>query len=189
MAKNSNPQGKGLVPVMQSIEEFRPRALLPPKHIEQVARELFSSLFVLNSEFKFSPVADTSYWIYRVDGKFKLFMLAPRQWSGGPPGPFIGECRLHDDITWTFRLDPDAANDPSLAEVLEREWAALVATFEQAETLEDALPRYVAELPFYRRVLAYGLGRSLRASMAHAGILELSYAQSKQLLAGCLPEF
>ena len=59
-SKNPNPQGKGLVPVLDSITASRTTVSVPPKHIEQISSELFTSLFVLHSQFQFKPVVGKS---------------------------------------------------------------------------------------------------------------------------------
>ena len=182
MQKIPNPQGKGLVPVLRDLARSRPASPPPPKQIDQIAGELFTSLFVLSSEFAFRPVVGRSYWLYRIDGKFKLLLLAPDDWSAGHPGRFIGECVLREDVTWTLTLDGEAARDASLLRRLEDERRRLQGSLEEAHSLEEAMPVYVASLPFYRRLLAYGLGGSLRLSMQAAGINTLGYDEARGLL-------
>ena len=53
MPRNPNPQGKGLVPVLQGLQHQWQQPVLLPKQIDQIEMELFTSLFVLQSEFKF----------------------------------------------------------------------------------------------------------------------------------------
>ena len=182
MVRNPNPQGKGLTPVLQFIEQTRAAVHVPPKQIDQVSGELFTSLFVLKSEFLFKPVISKSYWLYRTGNKLKLFQISPHQWTAGYPGKFIGECILQEDITWTLELDDDAAEDESLIRLIAEQRQQLQQSLEEAEKLEDALPVYVTSLPFYRRVMAFGLAASLRLSMEAAGINQLSYYEAKALL-------
>lgn len=180
--KDPNPQGKGLSPVLDSLTQSRPGIVVPPKQIDQISSELFTSLFVLKSECRFRPVVGKSYWLYRIDGRFKLLMLPPDQWSAGHPGRFIGECVLQEDITWTLTLDEDAAEDESLLNLIEEERWRLEQSLEEAGTVEDALPGYIASMPFYCRLLVYGLCSSLRLSMRAAGINTLTYEEAKGLL-------
>ena len=58
--KRPNPQGKGLVPILDSLVQSRASISVPPKHIEQITSELFTSLFVLHSQFQFKPVIGRS---------------------------------------------------------------------------------------------------------------------------------
>lgn len=180
--KVPNPQGKGLSPVLEGLSQSRPGINVPPKQIDRISSELFTSLFVLKSEFHFRPVVGKRYWLYQIGDRFKLFMLPPDQWSAGHPGRFIGECVLQEDITWTLTLDEEAAEDESLLNLIEEERRRLEQSLEEADTVEDALPEYIASMPFYCRLLAYGLGSSLRLSARAAGINALSYEEAKGVL-------
>ena len=104
--KKPNPQGKGLSTVLDALVDSQVKTSLPPKNIDQVSSELFTSLFVLNTNFEFRPVAGNSYWLYHTNDKFKLFSTAPNAWACGQPGIFIGECVLQNDVTWTIQLRP-----------------------------------------------------------------------------------
>ena len=183
MSKNPNPQGKGLVPILQSLANAQPRIRVPPKQIRRIASELFTSLFVLGSEFKFQPVIGKSYWLYRVGDRFKLMLIAPCDWSCGYPGQLIGECVLQEDVTWTLTLDAHAAEDRKLMALVSEQHRALQAALESADTLEEALPAYNASMRYHSRVLAYGLVASLKASMHGAGIARLSYRDALSLIA------
>ena len=183
MQKDPNPQGKGISPVLQDLARSRSTIPLPPKHIDQVSSELFTSLFVLNSEFNFRPVAGRSYWLYRLEEKFKLLLLGPDDWTAGHPGKFIAECVLREDVTWTLTLDESAARDENLLQFIEEQRKRLQADLEKAVSLEEAMPAYIPSLDFYRRLLAFGLGGSLRASLRAAGIHALTWNEAKGLLA------
>jgi hypothetical protein len=183
MQNDPNPQGKGISPVLQGLAQNRPAFPLPPKQIDQVSGELFTSLFVLNSDFSFRPVAGRSYWLYRMDGKFKLLLLSPGDWSAGHPGQFIAECILQEDVTWTLTLDAEASRDACLRQYIDNERQRLQADLEKAGSLEEAMPDYMPSLTFYRRLLAFGLGSSLRASLRAAGINALTWNEAKGLLA------
>ncbi len=180
--KDPNPQGKGLSPVLDGLAQSRPGIVVPPKQIDQISSELFTSLFVLKSEFRFRPVVGKSYWLYRTDGRFKLLMLPPDKWSAGHPGQFIGECVLQEDITWTLTLGEEAAADESFLRLIEEERNRLESSLREADAVEDAMPEYIASMPFYCRLLAYGLGGSLRSSMRAAGINALTYEEARGLL-------
>jgi hypothetical protein len=183
MPKTPNPQGKGLVPVLQGLEQHRVRASLPPKHIDQISLELFTSLFVLQSEFRFNPVPGQEYWMYMRKGGFTLSLVAPAEWHGKMPGRSIGRCILQDDRTWTLELDAPVAADTTFMAGIEKRRLAFQQTLENAETLEDILPVYDDSLGYYGKVLAFILGKSLRTSMQLSGIAALGYEQAKGLLA------
>jgi hypothetical protein len=179
--KNPNPQGKGLVPVLDSLAASRPTATVPPKHIEQVSSELFTSLFVLHSQFQFKPVVGKSYWLYRKDGAFKLSLISPEEWRGGF-GQYVGECQLQSDITWTLKLDDQAARDTQLMQLIASRRAEFEAKLQATDSLQQILPVFDASLPFYQRVFASALAHSLGVSMRKSGIAGLSYDKAKGLL-------
>lgn len=184
MPENPNPQGKGQVPVLAALAEGqRAAAAAPAKHVEQVSVELFTSLFVLESEFHFQPVAGESYWLYQKEGRFRLSPIPPQDWSPTVYGRYIGECQLQEDMSWTLMLCDEAAEDPALMRYLEERRARFEEDLEAADTLEDALPVHESSLPFYQRAYAYGLANSLGASMEQSGIRELSYNEARGLLA------
>ena len=180
--KNPNPQGKGLVPILDSIAACRPAAAaVPAKHIEQISSELFTSMFVLNSQFLFKPVVGQSYWLYRKGQVFKLSLISPQEWGGGF-GQYVGYCQLHADITWTLALDAEAAKDTELMQLIAARRGEFEAKLQTVETLEQILPVFDASLPFYQRVFASALAHSLGVSMRKSDINNLSYQQTKKLL-------
>lgn len=181
--KQPNPQGKGLVPVMDSLAASRARIDVPPKQIDQISSELFTSLFVLHSKFQFKPVTGKVYYLYRRHKQgFHLSMIAPQEWGGTGFGQFIGECVLQQDITWTLSLDSDAARDKELLALIETQRRQFETAMRDAETVDDVLPVYLESLPFYQRVFASALANSLKQSMQKSGIQGLSYVQARGLL-------
>lgn len=182
MNKIPNPQGKGLVTAFASLEENRVMVSVPPKHIDQVSNELFTSLFVLQSRFHFKPVVGRPYWLYRRDNRFDLSLVSPREWNGSRDTEVIGECELQADMTWVLQLDPQAAADDELMAYIEDRRRKFEQALASAATLDFAMPYYVAELPFYQRVFASVLACSLRDSMAKSNISGLNYAQARGLL-------
>ena len=183
MPENPNPQGKGLRPVMAFLEESRAPALMAqPKQIKQISLELFTSLFVLESDFKFKPVRGSNYWLYQKNGRFWLSPIRPDEWDERVYGRYIGECELHEDMTWSLEMCEEAAEDQALMASLEQRWEAFEEAMEESETVEDALPRYQGQMPFYQRAYAFALAHSLRASMQGSGIQALSYREAQAQL-------
>jgi hypothetical protein len=177
-----NPQGKGLVPVLNDVASSWPRIDVPPKKIDQIAGELFTSMFVLESEFAFRPVAGKDYYLYRKDGRFRLSLVGPDQWGGGLFGRFIGRCVLERDITWTLEMDERAAKDQQLNEFIQIRKRDFETLLETAEQLGDTLPVYCESLPYYQRLFASALANSLGKSMQLSGIKDLTYNEVKGLL-------
>lgn len=185
-SKSPNPQGKGLVPVLESLMQTRKNLAVPAKDILQIANELFTSLFVLNSQIKFKPVVGRTYWLYRKDGIYGLSLIAPEQWSPSHYGQFIGACELQPDLTWTLELSGQCRGDLALMAEITQQWERFDEKLNTAEHIDDLLPVYIATLPFYSRVLASALAHSLGQSMQKGGISGLSFdqARSKMLPAG-----
>lgn len=183
MPENPNPQGKGLVPVLAQLSSVRAAAQhVPAKHIEQISNELFTSLFVLESEFKFKAVAGRSYWLYRKNGRFWLSPIGPHEWGPEQYGQYIGECMLHEDITWTLELSEEASEDQELIQYLQDKKDAFEKQLEEAEAVEDILPGHRKDFGFYRRAYAFALAHSLGVSMEKSGIKQMTYEQAQGVL-------
>ncbi|WP_231914792.1 hypothetical protein [Methylomonas sp. DH-1] len=84
--KPANPQGKGAVAILDSLQQAKQQLVVPAKNIQQIGSDLFTSLFVLNSQIRFKPTAGQSYWLYCKDGQYRLSLIAPEQWS--PAGSY-----------------------------------------------------------------------------------------------------
>jgi Protein of unknown function (DUF2452) len=181
-SKSPNPQGKGLVPVLESLMQTRKNLAVPAKDILQIANELFTSLFVLNSQIKFKPVVGRTYWLYRKDGIYGLSLIAPEQWSPSHYGQFIGACELQPDLTWTLELSGQCRGDLALMAEITQQWERFDEKLNTAEHIDDLLPVYIATLPFYSRVLASALAHSLGQSMQKGGISGLSFDQARSKL-------
>ncbi len=183
MARNPNPQGKGIVPVLQGLQQHWLEPVVMPKQIDQIEMELFTSLFVLQSEFKFNPVPNKSYWMYGTDSGCRLLLVGPDEWHKPYPGHFIGECVLRKDRTWTLMLADVLTRDHTFMAMIDEHRTRLHAAFEQANKIDDLLPAFENSLGYYGRVMAYIVGRSLLTSMQLAGIKGLDYKGAKKMLA------
>ena len=178
----ANPQGKGLVPVLESLAESRALVSVVAKHINQISSELFTSLFVLHSQFQFKPVVGKSYWLYQRDEKFQLSLISPQEWGGNGFGLFVGECVLQQDITWTLTLDHNASQNKALMDYIEAKRREFENALISADSVDTVLPFYLDGLPFYQRVYASALANSLKQSMLMSGIQGLSYSQAQKCL-------
>jgi hypothetical protein len=203
MPRNPNPQGKGLVPVLQGLQREWQQPVLLPKQIDQIEMELFTSLFVLQSEFKFSPVPGKSYFMYGFYGTtgaaaddtgaatvggagaaqgYRLLLVAPHEWHEPYPGRFIGECILQQDRTWTLLLNPELEKDEDFMKRVQDLRGKLLGALAKAEKIEDVLPSFEESLGYYGRITAFILGKSLLTSMQLSGIKGLSYEAAKGFL-------
>lgn len=183
MSKQPNPQGKGLVPVLQSLQSRHGQQVLLPKQIDQIEMELFTSLFVLQSELKFNPVAGRNYYMYEYDAGYRLLMVAPHEWHRPYCGRYIGECTLQRDRTWTLLLAPALVADAAFMARIDTQRDAFLRHLEAVEKLEDIVPEFEQNLGYHGRVLAFILGKSLLTSMQLSGIHSLDYQAAKGLLA------
>lgn len=178
MKKQANPQGKGLVPVLESLAQSRALIPVAPKHIQQISSELFTSMFVLHSQFQFKPVVGKKYWLYQRGQRFQLSLISPAEWGVNGFGLYVGECVMQQDITWSLLLDDEAAKDESLMYYIETKRDEFEQAMGSAATIDILLPFYLGELPFYQRVYASALANSLKNSMVKSGIQGLSYSQA-----------
>ena len=187
MPRNPNPQGKGTSPVLATLETQRHTlAHVPPKYVEQVTTELFTSLFVLDASFRFKPVVGRDYFLYQKDDpqdeRFWLGLTPPSMLSTSVAGRFIGTCVLQRDLTWTLELAAEVAADATFEAYLHERRAALESRLANARALDDVLPHYERRLSFYRRASAFGVAHSLGLSMQHSGIGGLSYDEARGLI-------
>ena len=74
------------------------------------------------------------------------------------------------------------ADETWFTDYVEEQRQLVEQTLNQAESLEDAMPYYLQQLPYYSRLLAYGVGTSLKESMTMAGINTLGYEEARGLL-------
>ena len=53
MVRPANPQGKGTVALLDSLQQAKKQLQVSAKNIQQISSELFTSLFILNSQIRF----------------------------------------------------------------------------------------------------------------------------------------
>ncbi|MCH8541561.1 MAG: hypothetical protein LAT58_12440 [Opitutales bacterium] len=168
MSKNPNPQGKGNLPVLRELTKNSSElARVLPKKWEQVSRELFTSLFVLESRFRFQPVSEQEYWLYCQDEDFSLSFLSPSEKI--KKTLTVGKCYLQSDMTWTLELSDEAIADQRLQRLLEQRQEKFAEKLAAKGGLDDLLPHYHENIPFTQRVLLFALGHSLRTSLKRSG--------------------
>lgn len=182
MNTKANPQGKGLVPLLESLEDIRSLVSATPKNIHQISSELFTSLFVLHSQFSFKPVIGKEYWLYENNRAFKLSLISPAEWGNSEFGKCVGKCILQTDLTWSLELDSRAMNDQALMSYIKSKRDEFEKAISKSESMVDALPVYIDELPYYQRIYASVLASSLKQSMIMSGIDTMSYQEAEQYL-------
>ncbi len=180
MSKPANPQGKGSIAILETLQQAKTQLVASAKNIQQISSDLFTSLFILNSQIRFKPTTGQAYWLYLKDSQYRLSLIAPEQWSAIRSGRFIGACQLQLDLTWTLKLSSDCANDSAFLQEIAARRRQLEEKLQQAEKIDDVLPVYLEALPYYSRVLASALAFSLKQSMQKSGISGLSFRQAEQ---------
>ena len=166
--KNPNPQGKGNLPVLRALDRNTAMAArVLPKKWEQVSRELFTSLFVLESSFRFQPVSGQEYWLYLENDDFALSFLPPEEKITF--ALTVGQCFLQSDMTWTLELTEEAIADEDLQNLLTGRQEHFAEKLAHRGGLDELLPHYNANIPFTQRVLLFALGHSLKTSLKHSG--------------------
>jgi hypothetical protein len=167
--KQGNPQGKGLVPVLDAWQGAQPRAVTA-KNTETILRDYFTTLLVLSAEFAFKPVPGMPYYLYLGGGRWRLSLISPDEWGPGAPGSCLGCCFLMPDMAWRIELLTDPTSEPALRDALRAFHAGFIELLADSDTLEAGLPHYVKSLPYYRRLLAAGLANSLSHSLRLSGL-------------------
>lgn len=172
--KNPNPQGKGCVPVLQDWGSVQP-ARVNPKKPAQILRDYCLSALVLAAEFRFKPVPGPRYYLYSTDQAWRLSLVGPEEWGTSIPGEFVAACRLRTDMTWALEFHR-LADDSAVLKRLQRFVDGFSQTLSSQTSLTDELPFYVAEMPYFQRMLATGLSVSLRQSMLQTDSARLTEA-------------
>ena len=178
--KQANPQGKGGVPVLDAWRGAQP-ARVRAKPPRQILADYFTTLLVLSAEFRFRPVVGQPYHLYLRDSGWRLSLIAPAEWRDKAPGPCLGRCELQPDMTWTLEPVDDLADQDTLTEALKAFQDGFVSLLDRDDSLEDGLPFYVRELPFYQRLLASGLASSLSETLR---VSRLTGSSGRAWLAG-----
>lgn len=185
MAKNPNPQGKGLVPILAEWDAISPR-LVRAKSAPQIMGEYFTSLLVLSAKFGFKPVPGKPYYLYwkKLSDKitvnninkteqatalqqspWRLSLIEPERLGTLAMGTFIGSCILQSDMTWTIDPSAEITEKTEALEDLHLFHQQFHDSNNHQQSLEASLPFFIDELPFYRRLAATALSSSLSRSI------------------------
>ena len=164
LKEDGNPEGKGLSGLLNDWRETEPRGVVV-KQQRQVLAEFFTSMLVLSAHFKYRPVVGTPNYLYWLNGKWLLSLIAPQEWSRERQAAFAGTCVLQPDRTWTIAPASSLAEANPVTRAIARFYESFTHIIDTDLALEDVLPVYVASMPYYQRLNASALTRSLRRSM------------------------
>lgn len=159
-----NIDGKGLNGFLLDWYRSEPRGIVA-KPQRQVLAEYFTSMLVLSASFKYKPSIGTANYLYLADGEWLLSLIAPQEWSEERQDGFVGTCVLQTDMTWTIEPSANLAAEGPVADAVARFYDAFADTLDTDLTLEEILPFYVGRMPYYQRLYANALSRSIRATV------------------------
>ena len=176
-----NPDGKGAIGFLDDWRATEPRGVVA-KPQRQVLAELFTSMLVLSSSFKYRPVPGTSNYLYWIDGQWSLSLIAPDEWSRDRRHGYAGLCTLQRDMTWTIVPSDRLFEDSPVASAIRRFFTAFADMLNTELTLEEILPYYDGRLPYYQRLYASALSRSVSAGVTGGNQASISCRQWRMQL-------
>jgi hypothetical protein len=163
-SRKPNPQGKGLSPVLQELENRK----LGVQKVESISfikilEDYAISRFVLCAEFNFKPVFNKPYFLYVRDEVLKLSLIAPDQWGKVQFGTYICQCSLELPLHWRItHQNTSKRATKDIAVALSRLKDTLLSDFFSDQPLKFTLPFCDDRLPFHRRVLANALASQVK---------------------------
>jgi hypothetical protein len=161
---DGNPEGKGLNGFLLDWYQSEPRGVVA-KSQRQVLAELFTSMLVLSASFKFRPAVGTPNYLYWINDAWSLSLIAPDEWSDERQAGFAGTCVLQRDMTWTIAPSGLLAKDGPVSDAVGRFYDAFAEMLDTDLILEEILPFCVQRLPYYQRLFASALGRSVQTAV------------------------
>ncbi len=164
LKSDGNPDGKGANGFMLDWYQSEPRGLAI-KSQRQVLAELFTSMLVLSAQFQYKPSIGVANYLYCVEGEWSLSLIAPHEWSAVRQASFVGTCHLQHDMTWTITPSTLLGNENPVSEAVARFYDAFAEALDTDLTLEEILPFYVSHMPYYQRLYANALSRSVRGAV------------------------
>jgi len=178
---DGNPEGKGVNGFMLDWYRSQPRDVVA-KPRQQLLAEFFTSMLVLSSQFKYKPAIGVRNYLYWVNDEWTLSLIAPEQWSEERRAGFAGTFVLQRDMTWTISPSALIAEEGPVAVAISRFYDAFAEKLDTDLTLEEILPFYVGKFPYYQRLYANALSRSMRAAVILSNQASSSCRQWQLLL-------
>lgn len=170
---DGNPEGKGLNGFLLDWYKSEPRGVVV-KPQRQVLAEFFTSMLVLSAQFKYEPAVGVANYLYCMDGEWSLSLIAPHEWTDERRAGFVGTCVLHADMTWTIEPSELLAEHNAVSDAVARFYDAFAESLDTDMTIEEILPFYAGRMPYYQRLYASALSRSIRAAVTISGHRDFS---------------
>jgi len=161
---DGNPDGKGLSGFLRDWRDSQPGTVVA-KPRNQVLAEFFTSMLVLSAGIRFRPSVGAEYYLYWIDGEWSLSLIAPGEWTDERRAGFAGTCVLQRDMTWTITPSEQLSGENAVSDAVCNFYDAFIRKLHTELALEEILPSYVNGLPYYQRLYASALSRSLRATI------------------------
>ncbi len=180
-ARPVNIDGKGLNGFLLDWYRSEPRGVVA-KPQRQVLAEFFTSMLVLSAQFKYKPSIGTENYLYLDGSDWLLSLIAPHQWSDERREGFVGTCVLQRDMTWTIEPSDNLKQASPVSDAVGRFYDAFADTLDTDLTLEEILPFYVGRMPYYQRLYANALSRSIRAAVTLGDQRELRSKDWQRIL-------
>ena len=137
------------------------------KRAPQLLADYFTSLLVLSAAFKFKPVFGKDYYLYSEHSGWSLSLISPDEWNDDARRQaFVGKCVLHQDSTWSISPSENIGKQGEIDDALATFYEGFLGKLQSRQALEDDFPVYEARLPYYQRLFAAALSRSLKTSLA-----------------------
>ena len=161
---DGNPEGKGLNGFLLDWYQSEPTGVVA-KPRRQLLAEFFTSMLVLSAAFKYRPTVGTANYLYWINDEWSLSLIAPAEWSAERRAAFAGACVLQRDMTWTITPSDLLADRNAVSDAIGRFYDAFAEMLNTDLTLEEILPFYVRRLPYYQRLFASALSRSMHTAV------------------------
>ncbi len=178
---DGNPDGKGANGFMLDWYQSAPRGVIA-KPQRQLLAEFFTSMLVLSATFKYRPVAGVPNYLYWINGDWNLSLIAPDEWSQERRENYAGTCVLQADRTWTIAPSENLAERNPVSDAVRRFYEAFNQMLNTDLTLEEVLPFYVWQMPYYQRLSANALARSIRSAIVLGDQTAISCRKWQRLL-------
>lgn len=161
---DGNPEGKGVSGFLLDWEQSKPLSVTV-KSQRRILAEFFTSMLVLSAKFKYKPVVGVPNYLYWQNNAWRLSLIAPEEWSTSRRKVFAGTCQLQLDRTWTIVPSEIVGEDNAVTQAVAKFYDAFAEIMDTDLTLEEILPVFVRKMPYYQRLNASSLSRSLRSSL------------------------
>jgi len=160
-----NPQGKGLSGIINDFHNSTPINNTAKPHHQWLA-DYFTSILVLNAECGLKPIVNKTYYLYLKNNIWKLSLIEPGAWSPDISGVYFAKCSLHKDRTWVVSPKSHWQKNKTLLATIQQLQNDFLSSIKNDRPIIEQLPFFAAHLPYYRRISANALARSLKQSLA-----------------------